>query len=374
MKCTSITTKIFALSVLLALNILSIPQASAATICSNEPIPANHGIVQVTVSNQCSATNILYQVEPLFSGMAICSAGGVPDGYVVTRSQLASGTCRSFLQYLISTPIEGITMCAVAPPPDGYIVDGIVINPSYCYGGGVKGYSIRTPRNGSSMCSVTRVPDGFVANYVESNVTNCANSYRYYLYAVDGTREYITSCGVDGLGTSPDTYVVSQVYSATQCKIFPTQQLHKLNGTAISMCALPSVSIPDGYELRDNLGYTGACSFGGTNYQVYRIVPTVDTSPVTADFSFSVKRSLIGIIPQYVYYISADATTSFPEGSALTYTWTLNTDQTNVVQGSSSVTYMTFSSPPITLTLTVTDGTRTTDPIVKTVMSSKYSK
>ncbi len=123
--------------------------------------------------------------------------------------------------------------------------------------------------------------------------------------------------------------------------------------------------VPDNYVITSTNTNSNLCDI----FDLHYIEPIL--VPVSADFSYTIKQvynRFFGILPQLGYNIYASATTTgFPPGSSLTYTWSLSTGATKVVEGSTLGFFYTFSKPPYTLTLTVTDGTRTTSQIVKTL-------
>lgn len=332
--------------------------AEAAVICSNEPIPQGHAVVSVQPTTQCS-TQLSYTTEPLRAPMTICSVVGVPTGYVVTQSLVSAATCNSFLRYDIDLPSPGRHICAEGALPSGYIVFTIQSVSPQCFR--VPLYQIQLPSNVNSMCSVTRVPNGYAAISTATDLVDCNGYYRSSIRTVTSP---MSTCAVDGLGILPKDYVVTQLSSTASCSIFALQHIVKVNGESRSMCAV--TPLPQGYEIQSDMGYTASCTFAGTAYKQY-FIRKIPTAAATASFTSRIVQTYNGFLGP-IYVVEFTATTTFPANTALTYQWNFGNGATQTVQGRNVVThgystsYRTTTPPSYLVTLTVTDGTRTTAP------------
>jgi len=312
-------------------------KVEADVICSNSPVPAGHVVTQVRQNDSfCTASYLEFTTAPVYEGIYMCSATPIPDGYGATYANRSNNVCtNTYLQYRIQQLRDNIEICSIPRGPTGsasYVPTGYGVtnarrNDNVCTDFHLL-VRINQLRDNMNICSVPRgptatnspVPEGFVASYIQRPVDNiCTNYYSLYtINQVTGSR--MQMCDVSPV---PNNYIITGTDSINrQCDIF---DLHYIEPTSV---------------------------------------------PVSADFSYSIKQvynRFFGFLPQLGYYIYANATTTgFPPDSSLTYTWILSTGETKVVEGSTLGFFYTFSQPH-TLTLTVTDGTRTTSQVIKTL-------
>jgi len=334
--------------------------------------------------------NALFIILMAFSGMhkaeaattIICSNSTVPSGYVVTQVRRNDNYCTSrHLEYTIEFPYPGINMCSATPLPYDYGVTYARRNDSVCTNFYLL-YRIEPIRDNIDICSVPRgpthsaspVPAGYGVTYARRNDNVCTNSY--LLFRTEKLRDNLNICSVPRGPTGTDSPVPEE-FVATYiqrneniCTNFYSQYtINEVIGSSMQMC---DVSLaPNNYVITGTQTNSRSCDI----FDLHYIEPI--NVPFSADFSVRV-QSWHGFFWHRFYTYTNASTTGFPQGSSLTYTWTLtfDTGAPKIVVGSAANFSFTtiiynffpfYTKRPSTLALTVTDGTRTTNQVIKTL-------